>query len=289
MTFKTLVSTLGSKSCYLKPLDKELLLCHILKCRRENLITKWDTTVPLKVVNLYKQLYFLRMQGVPLAYLLERKEFYNDTFYVTPDVLIPRPETETLVSAVLKVIKNSSLKNKKINIIDFGCGSGCIGLSLLKHLPKSYLIAVDKSIKALFVAQKNAKNLALLNRVTFINKDISLLKKSHLPLKLKNNIPIIVANPPYVSLNDKHLEWQVYQFEPLEALLSPQKGLWHIHCWLQKACELLKTEGFYFFELGKGQYTQIKALFSKKFYQYETFKDLLGITRVVCMKKTKTH
>ena len=278
-------------------LDVDLILSHTLHCDRPHLYTYPDQKLNSKQMQKVKSLLKLRAKGWPIAYLLKEKEFYGRKFYVEPGVFIPRPETETIVSAVLNQMdrkpiffekskkkgttwKNSPTCNKDFNktrvyIMDFGCGTGCIGLSLLAQIPEAFLIGIDTNKQAIQVSQINAQNLGLSDRALFIQQDLTNFNSWSLA-------DVIVANPPYIAFEDQRVQKEVRQFEPAEALFSKQGGLAHIQAWLKTAHACLKPGGAYFFEIGANQdLSSLESQMCKK----EEFKDLSGWTRVLKFQK----
>ena len=237
-------------------LDAELILSYVLQCRREDLYIHWNKKCSLNVLEEYHSLLKLRKTGWPMAYILGQKEFYSQMFYIAPGVFIPRPETETIITAVQNMLEDkvqscgqllTKYNNKNWNIIDFGSGCGCVGLSLLLILPNARLISVDLSDTALQFSKKNAQRLGLMDRVLFINKDVSSLKKQDWQDWIQSKeIHIITANPPYVAFGDKTIEENVLRFEPPSAIFSGLQGFDHLQIWLEKAAEMLNVGGHYF-------------------------------------------
>ena len=185
--------------------------------------------------------------------------------------LFPDQKTETIVSAV----KNSVPNKTRVHIMDFGCGTGCIGLSLLAQIPEAFLIGIDTNKQAIQVSQINAQNLGLSDRALFIQQDLTNFNSWSLA-------DIIVANPPYIAFEDQRVQKEVRQFEPAEALFSKQGGLAHIQAWLKTAHACLKPGGAYFFEIGANQ--DLSSLESQMCKKAE-FKDLSGWTRVLKFQK----
>jgi release factor glutamine methyltransferase len=217
-----------------------------------------------------------RAGGEPLAYIFGEWGFYKHSFVVTPDVLIPRPETELVVEEALKWLK--AAKKEQVKMADFGAGSGCIGLSLLKEIPQLQLISVDISSKAIAVAQKNAIHLAVDNRVDFMESDIENTDFVDLDL--------VVANPPYGAKNGEHFAKEVLEYEPRSALIGGESGLELIESWTRKAYLSLSDEGFTVFEFGIGQAEQIERIFNKVgFCNIKITKDYAQIPRIVSASK----
>lgn len=262
-------------------LEVEMLLSHILCCQRMSLYTRWERSLSKKQIRKFRSLFHLRQKGTPMAYILGKKEFYTHKFIVSPGVFIPRAETETLVSAVSSQWSRSA----NLKIIDFGCGSGCIGLTLLSYFPKANLISVDINQKALNISKRNAKKIGVKDRVTFLYKDISTIDRKWKRKYIASGADIIVANPPYIAFNDPRVEKEVISFEPPEALFSGDKGLFHIRSWLQKALLLLKVDGSYFFEIGEKQDVSFLKSGRNKMIKKSEFRDLSGIVRVIQLQK----
>lgn len=217
-----------------------------------------------------------REQGEPLAYILGERGFYKNIFCVGPGALIPRPETEFVVEAALEIFKNDPPKK----LMEFGFGSGCIGLSLLMEWPQAELIAVEKSENALVWAKKNIEKFNLQKRIKIFNQDV-------LSLDLKNKqFPLIISNPPYIRKEDEMVEENVRKFEPHLALYSGQSGLECIEQWTQKATEHLTENGYWIFEFGSGQTKEICAIIEQAGLQLvKVIKDYAGHDRVIVAKK----
>ena len=272
-------------------LDGELLLSRVLDRDRLYLYTHWAQKLSEKQIKKFQSLLKMRATGMPMAYILGKKEFYGYEFRVEQGVFIPRPETETLVSSAL----SGRDRQKKWHIMDLGCGSGCIGLSLLAFLPKARLIAVDFNEKALKVSERNAKNRGFSSRTVFLgqdilkwNRELSAESKVHNFFslkKIKGKMDLIVANPPYIAFDDNRVNKKVVSFEPPSALFSGERGLQHISSWLNVASHLLRPGGDYFFEIGaqqdisalKGQWAGLRKI--------AEFRDLSGIIRVIQFQK----
>ena len=275
------IGNLIHQTTYFNRLDVELLLSHLLSKRREYLYAHWSQNLSFKQIKQFQLLLNLRKKGQPMAYILGKKEFYGEEFFIKPGVFIPRPDTETIVSAVLK----NYLPSEELKIIDFGCGCGCLGLILLKYFKQARLMAVDFDKKALELSQINAQNLGLQKRVQCLRIDIS---KSH-PESLKNKLgkkaDIIVANPPYIAEDSLEIKPHVRDFEPYLALFSSENGLYHIRSWFRQASELLKNRGDYFFEIGKGQNISFLESEVSCMHKRGQFYDLSKNIRVVQFRK----
>ena len=220
-----------------------------------------------------------RALGEPLAYILGERGFYKHIFFVGPGVLIPRPETEFVVEEALAVFS----KNAPENFVEFGFGSGCIGLSLLKEWPSSQLTAFEKSKDALYWAQRNVEHLKLENQVQIFNQDVESFDFSELKNK---EIQLVVSNPPYIAFKDKNVEANVKKYEPHQALYSGNSGLECLQIWTQKAYEILEQKGFWIFEFGSGQTKEVCAIIeSSGFTLVKVVKDYAGHDRVIVSQK----
>ncbi|MBI2448110.1 peptide chain release factor N(5)-glutamine methyltransferase [Candidatus Microgenomates bacterium] len=193
-------------------IDSEILLSLVLEQPREAQISKSKCQIKPKILKKFKGLIERRTKNEPIAYIVGKKEFYGLDFLVTKDVLVPRPETELLVDLVIKSLP--TIHYPLSTILDLGTGSGCIGLTLAKHLPKAKVICADISKKALLVARKNARNLKL-KSVKFVLSDLL--------SEIKESPDIIVANLPYLTRAE--LAEPSIKKEPKLALYGGQDGL----------------------------------------------------------------
>jgi len=214
-----------------------------------------------------------RISGKPLQYIEGTSQFMDFSFQINPQVLIPRPETENLVEVILEVLKDK--KEEKFSFLELGVGSGCILLSLLKYFSKSKGVGVDRSLKAIEVAQKNINNLDLEKR--------ALLKQSNWFDSLgQSTFDVLVSNPPYIANEDwVGLEKEVRE-EPKEALLAGPSGLECYEEIISKAKKFLNPNGFVFFEVGWEQADRVCGLLQQAgFEKIEKFLDDCGIERIV--------
>ena len=220
-----------------------------------------------------------RQQGEPLAYILGFKEFYNLRFYVDSSTLIPRPETEILVEQSLK--KTLNTPNEPLAICDLGAGSGCIGLTLLKHRLRARLLAVDISSPALEVTLKNATLLGVENRVEIVNEPV------RAEIFQDRKFDLVVSNPPYISPSDQNVAPDVRRYEPASALYADNEGSRFLEEWLAVTKQILKPGGLFAFEFGKGQNTKVSEILKalELDHSLEWAQDLQGITRAVIGRK----
>ena len=232
-------------------IDSEVILANILNTNRINLITKQDVTLNKEQEDLYSKLVERRKHKEPVAYILNKKEFWNENYFVDKRVLIPRPETEILIELLLKKIKD---KNKAYKVLDLGCGSGCLLISFLKEMHKSQGIGVDISSNALEVAKKNIELHNLNNRAKLVRIDL-------LTLHTKDKFDVIFSNPPYLSSSDyAKLSDDVKNFEPKQALVGGFNGVLYYKKIITIAQLALKKNGYLALELGDKQYRTISKL-----------------------------
>ena len=229
-------------------LDAEIILSDILGVKREDLINKSKTILNKKIINNYNKAIYRRSKQEPVAYIIGKKEFWSQDFNINQSTLVPRPESEILIYQVIKF-----LKNKKINIIDIGTGSGCIILSMLKELEFSKGLGIDISAKAIKVAKANADKMKLSHRVNFKVLSINKIYNSKFDL--------VVSNPPYISTqNIKNLSKDIRNYEPLIALNGGVDGLDLIKKVIYKSLIILKKNGLLAIEIGNGQYKSVNKL-----------------------------
>jgi len=255
-------------------LNAELLLAEILKCKRLDLYLTFDKPVKDDEVNLYREFVKRRGNREPMQYILGHVEFYGLTFSVDKNVLIPRQDTEILIEAIL----NQTDKEAGLNILDIGTGSGIIAVLLAHYLPKTKIIAVDKSPDALAVAKKNAEAHNVEQRITFLEADVL-----NSTLQLNEKLDIIVSNPPYVSRKEfASLQKEIVGHEPDYAVTDFSDGLTFYRKIIESSPDYLNENGKIFFEVGEGQSEQVKSLFeTHKFSFVQIWKDYSNINRVV--------
>ena len=233
-------------------IDAELLLSKAIRKDRVFLLTNDEYKVSQKETSDYLNFILRRKHHEPLSYIIKRKEFWSLGFNVNHNVLIPRPETETIVEQVVRRFKGKG----SLNILDIGTGSGCILLSILKELKNSYGTGIDKSFKALTIAKKNSRKLNLLQRAKFIHCDVDNFNFG--------TYDVVVSNPPYIcSRRIGYLEEDIKGFEPRMALDGGSSGLETITKVIIKAEKLLKTRGSLFMEIGDGQSRMVSSVLIK--------------------------
>lgn len=249
-------------------LDAEVLLCHVLNKPRSYLRAWCDNSIGDEQQRQFETLLQQRQQGRPIAYLTGRHEFWSRDFIVTPDVLIPRPDTERLIELSLQLIPADAAWN----IVDLGTGSGIIAVTLAAERPNARLFAVDFSLKALAVARQNAARLRLEN-IAFYHSDWF----STLPAQ---RYQLVISNPPYIAEDDPHLRQGDVRFEPQSALIAADRGLHAIKTIAATAKNWLTEDGHLLIEHGYDQETAVQAIFKSCGYrQVETYQDLSGQAR----------
>ena len=212
-------------------LDSEILLSKTINKDRKYIILNSQEQLSKKSLKNFSNLIKRRKKGEPIAYLINKKEFWNHTFYIDCNVLIPRPDTEILVEETLKLFSKSS----KLRMLDIGTGSGCILLSILKERRNFFGIGIDISKNAIKVANFNAKLQQLSNRVKFYKSDVDKF--------LIGKYDIVLSNPPYIKKKDlKYLEKDIVDFEPKIALDGGRDGFSKITKVINKASKLIKKK-----------------------------------------------
>jgi len=229
-------------------LDAEIILSHLMGVTKEFLITNNDTNIPKSINRKYEQAIKRRIKKEPVAYIIGKKEFWSESFIVNNSTLVPRPETEIMIYKIAKFFKD-----KKINVLDIGTGSGCILLSILKELNCAKGIGIDISKKAVATARINAIKLGLNKRAKFKIFDMKNF--------FYGKYDLIVSNPPYILLKDiKNLDKDIINYEPLIALNGGIDGLDLIKKVIYKSKKLLKTNGMLVIEIGNQQYLKVSNL-----------------------------
>lgn len=253
-------------------LDADLIIMHALGINKTELITR-DTQIPEAMAMEVNAYINRRLSGVPVQYIVGKCEFMSLDFLVNNDVLIPRADTEILVEAIIDKYKSRS---EPINILDIGCGSGCIGVSLAKYLKNAKITEVDISKLALNIAKLNAERNNVNEQITYKHCDIT------------NGIPdlgfvpdCIVSNPPYIKNEDlKGLQTEVINHEPVTALDGGADGMDFYRCIIKLA--KLNAGGILAFEVGMGQAEYVSGVMRENgYHDIEIIPDLSGIERVV--------
>ena len=257
-------------------LDSEILMSQVLHNSRKDLILNFDKKLSDKETICYNNLIEQRSKKKPIAYLTGKKEFWKYEFYVTKDVLIPRPDTELIVEQVIKLTKTKS----RLKILDIGIGSGCILLSILKERKSFYGTGIDICKKTLDICKANVKKLDLINRIKLFKSDIDNFNYGKYDL--------IVSNPPYIKRFDlKYLERDIYGYEPISALDGGLDGLSKIKKFINNSSKLIKRNGILILEIAFDQNDKVKKILKKKgYYIKDVIKDLAKNYRcIISVKK----
>ena len=256
-------------------LDSEILLSNSIKRDKKHIILNPKEVLNSEQLRKFKNLIERRKKGEPIAYLINKKEFWKDEFFVNKDVLIPRPDSELIIEQVLKIYS----KYDQLQILDIGTGSGCILLSILKERSNFYGTGIDISKKSINVSKFNAKQLNLTNRVKFFHSSVDNFNNG--------KYDIIVSNPPYIEqLSLKYLEKDVVNFEPKLALSGGFDGFSKIRKVINKTSNLIKKNGKFILEIGFNQKNKvIKILKEEGFYVNKAIKDYGNNDR--CIISTK--
>ncbi len=246
--------------------DAEVLLAHLLGCDQAALLTHPERLLSPVEADQFESLIKRRRAFEPIQYITGSQEFFGLLFEVTPDVLIPRPETEHLVETAIARLGPGA------RIVDVGTGSGAIAVALAHSLPQSQVTAVDLSSQALAVARRNAHRHGVLDRVTFLQSNL-------LASVDGEEFDAVVSNPPYVSEGEA-LEPQVSNYEPHAALFAGPTGLEVYERLIPQARKVLKPKGWLILEIGFGQSAALHRLLSG-WNDVSFVNDLQGIPRVV--------
>jgi release factor glutamine methyltransferase len=255
--------------------DAALLLRHTLGISHATLLANPDRLITLDQQAAYQALILRRLTNEPIQYITGEQEFYGLALRVTPAVLIPRPETEILVEAVLTELQADG----PIRILDVGTGSGAIAITLAHHLPLAYVAAADLSAAALEVAAANAVRHELGSRIRFVESDLLGALDS------EERFDAIVSNPPYVPAGDREmLHPQVREFEPAAALFAGGDGLDVYRRLVPQAWAALRLGGLLALEIGHGQREAVAGLLAE-WNDVRFVDDLQGIPRVALARK----
>ncbi len=254
-------------------LDAEVLLCHLLQKERIYLLLHKEESVAAETEAAFRGLVARRKQQEPVAYIVGEKEFMSLPFRVCPGVLIPRPDTETLVEFAIETLKNK----ENPEILDLCTGSGAIAVSLAHYLQKSRVTAYDISDICVMVARKNAEKNGVAGRVTVEKRDV-------LAAMPEKKYDAIFSNPPYIPAETlKGLMAEVRDFEPHSALDGGDDGLTFYRHLVKVAPDYLKPGGLLAFEIGHDQKETVSALFydDGRYENIGSEQDLAGVHRVI--------
>ena len=274
-TLKYGISILKEHNILNPYLDCKILLSESINKDIKHILINSKEILNTKQIKNFNKFIKRRKKGEPIAYLIRKKEFWKDEFFVDKNVLIPRPDTEIMIEQVLKIYQ----KESRLQALDIGTGSGCILLSIMKERPNFYGIGIDVSKKSINVSKINAKLLNLTNRVKFIHSSVDNFNIGKYDL--------IVSNPPYIKLpNLKYLEKDVINFEPKLALNGGFDGFSKIRKVISKTGNLIKKNGKFILEIGFNQKNKVKKILKNEgFYVNKTIKDYGNNDR--CIISTK--
>jgi release factor glutamine methyltransferase len=260
-------------------LDAQTLLAEALGCDRTYLIINYNKVLTENELARYQALIERRASGEPLQYITGHQEFFGLEFEVTPDVLIPRPETEIIIEETIRIVERE--KFVRPLIVDAGTGSGCLAVTLAREIDRLRAIATDISTAALLVAKRNAARHGMIGRIDFIAADM---------FNAFTEIPfadIIISNPPYVSHQElATLQREVRDWEPKVALTDFDDGLSFYRRLLSEAPARLKAGGYLICEMGYTQSDVITAMIDPAIWaEPDILKDLQGIPRTIVIRK----
>jgi release factor glutamine methyltransferase len=260
---------LRSKKIISHRIDSEVILSYILKISREKILIKEDEVCNENIIK-FRSLISRRLKQEPVAYIIARKEFRSEDFFVDKKSLIPRPETELLIDPIVKIFKN-----KNLFFLDIGVGSGCIIFSILKELNHSKGIGIDICKKAILNAKINLNRFNLKNRVKLLNKSVDQV--------LNKKFDLVVSNPPYIVKRDiNRLANDIRRFEPKVALDGGNDGLDVIKKVIYKSKKILKVNGVLALEIGRGQCLSVaRVLRENNFRQIGIAKDYQSNIRCI--------
>jgi len=257
-------------------LEKKILLKYILNTSNEEINISHNKLLDHIELGQYKELIQRRKKSEPIAYIINKKEFWKDTFFIDNSVLIPRPDSEIIIETAIKYFPDT---NQNLKMLDLGTGSGCLIISLLREFKNSQGIGIDFDKKALKVAKRNKSNLLNENRLNFCHADFSEFNTI--------NYDLIVCNPPYVSTSSKdYMLKDVQDFEPEIALFAKENGL---RCFKMVLDNLIKYENkkqLIIFEIGFNQLKPIQKLLKNTGFQLISVeKDISDIPRCIVTKR----
>ena len=279
---KTISEILQTGTAYLEKygiddprLNMQILLCSVLKMQKIDLYLNFDKPLNEEELTLTRNSIVKLRKHCPIQYVVGNTVFYDSTFKLNQDVLIPRPETEELVD---KIVKSKQMSDFSGKILDIGTGSGCIAVSLAKAFKNSSVYAIDVDDDILALAKENAER----NHADNINY----LKMDILRSLPAEKFDLIVSNPPYIPLNDYGgLEKKVKDFEPRTALTDEADGLTFYRRFAEVFRSMLNSGGSFYLEVGYGEAESIKSFFSPNEFSVEVSKDINGVGRFIFGKK----
>jgi release factor glutamine methyltransferase len=259
-------------------LDAEVLLAHARGCKRIDLYAAYGEEASDALRATFRDLVSRRAKGTPVAYLVGHKEFYSLEFEVTPDVLIPRPETESIVVALLDHAKAKADTNGELEIADVGTGSGILAVCAAKYLPQVRVTAIDVSSAALAVARRNAERHQVADRITFLESNL------FAAVSADARFDFIVSNPPYITTAEMaELPADVRDYEPHVALEAGERGTAVIEPLVAQSAERLQPGGVLLIEISPMIAAAVGELILQHpdFDAAPTIRDLAGHARII--------
>ena len=259
-------------------LDAEVLLAYARQCQRIDLYTSFEQDPGQQARETFRALVKQRAAGTPVAYLVGQREFFSLPFQVTPDVLIPRPETEFVVMAALDTVRESYAESSTTEMADVGTGSGAIAVSIATQLPNCHIRAIDSCPKALQVAQQNIEQHQVESQVSPQQSDL------FEQIQVGEKYHLVVSNPPYISEEEyTQLSPTVRDFEPQSALLAGPTGLEVYERLIPQAATRLHPQGWLILETSPLLHQQVVKLLqaSPSYETIQTINDLAGLPRVI--------
>jgi release factor glutamine methyltransferase len=279
--------TEGARRLHASGIDQErrtagLLLCHVMGIDRTRLLTRSEEQIDEAQYLAYLALVVRRAAGEPAQYLTGHQEFYGLDFIVTPDVLIPRPETEFLIERVMNLVEESGQDSPLI--VDVGTGSGCIAVTVATQLPRARLIATDASPAALNVARTNAERHGVRDRIEFLEGDLLAALAER---RLEGAVDVLASNPPYVNEKSSELlQREVRDWEPHEALFGGVDGLDFYRRLIAESGHYLKPGGYVVLEIAFSQVDSISEMVKGGALELvDITRDLQGIPRTLCLRR----
>jgi len=263
-------------------LDAEILLSHVLEITRLDLYLSFDRPLSIEEKDRYRDLLKRRAAHEPVAYITGEKEFMSLSFRVNPSVLIPRPDTETLVEACIGRITEwrEGHKERLPSVFEVGIGSGAVSISLLHHFPELEITASDLSASALELARGNAARHGVADRLHLLEGD---LLAGH-----SEPVDFLLSNPPYIAEKERGiLSPDILEYEPPEALFAGKEGLDVIERLLSEGEKIISPGGWILVEIGKGQYITLESKIRKSglFRTVDAVEDYSGVVRVLSVQK----
>jgi release factor glutamine methyltransferase len=262
-------------------LEAEVLLAHSRSCQRIQLYTAFADTADEELRTRFRDLVRRRAEGMPVAYLVGHREFFSLDFRVTPDVLIPRPETEFVVLTALDLIKSRADK-RPLAVADVGTGSGIIAIAIAKHAPQAQVTAIDVSPAALAIARDNAARLGVDERIRFVHGDL-------FDAVGNQRFDLIASNPPYISRREmEQLPRDVKAYEPELALAGGEMGASVIERLVPQAADRLASGGSLLLEISPLLQQRVETLLEAdgRWQLEKTVMDMAGLARVVHARRT---